>query len=106
MEVLKLTRTKRLGYQERHLKEFLFQKDNGISLSEESLTLSFADQVLNAETLQALDTLSSNHSFASTNENNNKLRRMFPDSQIAKKFSLIGDKNQVYDTVWSLPLCT
>ena len=34
-------------------------KDNGISLSEESLTLSCADQVLNAETLQALDTVSS-----------------------------------------------
>ena len=62
----------------------LVLKDNGISLSEESLTLSCADQVLNAETLQALDTVFSNHSFASTKVNNDKLRRMFPDSQIAK----------------------
>ena len=64
----------------------LVSKDNGISLSEESLTLSFADQVLNAEALQALDPASSKHSFASTNGNNDKLRRIFPDSQIAKRF--------------------
>ena len=32
-------------------------KDNGISLSEESLTLSFADQVVNAEALPTLDTV-------------------------------------------------
>ena len=64
----------------------LVSKDNRISLSEESLTLSFADQVVNAETLQALDTVSSNHSLASRNRNNNKLRRMFPDSQTAKSF--------------------
>ena len=63
----------------------LVSKDNGISLSEESLTLYFADQVLNAETLQALETVS-NYSFASTKGNNGKLRRMFPDSQIAKSF--------------------
>ena len=64
----------------------LVSKDNGISLSEKSLTLSFADQFLNAETLQVLDTVSSNHSFASTNGNNDKLRIMFPDSQIARSF--------------------
>lgn len=34
----------------------LVSKDNRISLSEEGLTLSFADQVVNAETLQVLDT--------------------------------------------------
>ena len=64
----------------------LVSKDNGTSLSEESLTLSFADQVVNAETLQALDTVSCNHLFPSTNRNNNKLRRTSPDSQIAKGF--------------------
>ena len=64
----------------------LVSKGNQISLSEEGLTLSFADQVVNAETLQVLDTVSSNHSFASRNRNNNKLRRMFPDFQTAKNF--------------------
>ena len=64
----------------------LVSKDNQISLSQEGLTLSFADQVVNAETLQVLDTVSSNHSFASRNRNNNKLRRMFPDFQTAKNF--------------------
>ena len=46
----------------------------------------FADQVVNAETLQALDTVSSNHLLASTNGNNDELRRMFPDSQIGISF--------------------
>lgn len=61
----------------------LVSKDNRISLSEESLTLFFADQVVNAE--QALDTVSSNHSFASTN-GNNKLRKCFQISRLQKVF--------------------
>ena len=72
----------------------LVSKENRLSLSEESLTLSFADQVLNAETLQALNTVSSNHSFASTNGNNDKLRRMFPDSQTAKSFHRVETKTK------------
>ena len=59
---------------------------NTIGLSQESTVLSFADQVLNAEILEALDVVESNHSFASTNGDNNKVRRQFPDSKIANSY--------------------
>ena len=83
----------------------LASKGNVISLSEESLTLSFPDQVVNVETSQAFDTVSSNLSFASTNGNNDKVRRMFPDFQIAKDFHQAKTKIK-YDTICSCPLCT
>ena len=70
----------------------LVSKDNETSLSEKSFTLSFAHQVVNAETFQAFDTVSSNHSFASTNGNNDKVRRIFSDSQIAKGFHQVESK--------------
>ena len=60
----------------------LVSKYNGISLSKESFTL------------QALDTVSSNHSFASTIWNNSKLRRIFLDFQIAKCFPQLETKTK------------
>ena len=44
------------------------------------------DEVLKAETLQALKVVNSNYSFASCADDGDRFREMFPDSQIAKKY--------------------
>ena len=62
------------------------ENSNIISLSQESSSLSFSDQILNAEILEALHVVDSNHSFASTNGDNDKFRRQFPDSKIAASY--------------------
>lgn len=45
------------------------------------------DQLLNAEILQALNIVDTNQSFSSSNGDSERFRRMFPDSQIAAKYS-------------------
>ena len=45
------------------------------------------DQILNAEILQALNMVDKNHSFSSANGDSDRLKKMFPDSQIAAKYS-------------------
>ena len=56
-----------------------------ISLSNQSLVLFLGDQVLRTETLQALDYVSSNYSFASAKYYSDKFKLMFPDSYISSK---------------------
>ena len=65
-----------------------------IALSAHSLTFSPSEQVVNAETLQALDIVQSNYSFASSNSDNDKFRRMFPDSAIAKSYQQAESKTK------------
>ena len=48
--------------------------------------LSLEDQVLRAETLQSLDYVSSNYSFASAKNDSDKFKMMFPDSKIAQTY--------------------
>ena len=45
------------------------------------------DQILNAEILHALNIVDKNHSFSSANGNSDRFKKMFPDSQIAAKYS-------------------
>ena len=45
------------------------------------------DQILNAEILQALNMVDKNHSFSSANGDSDRFKKMFPDSQIAAKYS-------------------
>ena len=45
------------------------------------------DQILNAEILHALNMVDKNHSFSSANGDSDRLKKMFPDSQIAAKYS-------------------
>ena len=55
-------------------------------MSSTSIVLSTEDQVIKAETIQALDYAGSGYSFASANNDNEKFRLMFPDSDIAKAY--------------------
>ena len=45
------------------------------------------EQITNAEVLQALNMVDSNHSFSFTNGDSDRFWKMFPDSQIAAKYS-------------------
>ena len=49
-------------------------------MSEASSSLSMEEQVLRAETIQALKRVDSNLSFASANGDGDRFRTMFPDS--------------------------
>ena len=60
--------------------------NNTVSLSSSTITFSFEEQVLRAETIQALDCVYSNYSFSSTNNDRDKFKAMFPDSKIAESF--------------------
>ena len=60
---------------------------NNLSLSSTtSVLLTPEDEVVKAETLQALDYVSSNYSFVSAKNDSEKFRRMFPDSKIAEAY--------------------
>ena len=50
------------------------------------------EEVLKAETLQALKVVRSNYSFASTVDDGDHFTLMFPDSEIAKKYSMSKTK--------------
>ena len=45
------------------------------------------DQILNAEISHAPNMVDKNHSFSSANGDSDRLKKMFPDSQIAAKYS-------------------
>ena len=62
--------------------------NNSLQLSgNSSNSLSNRDLVLQAEIIEALDAVDKNRSFASSNGDSSKYRKMFPDSQIAKNYS-------------------
>ena len=56
-------------------------------MSEASSSLSVEEQVLRAETIQALKCVDSNLSFASANGDRDRFRTMFPDPKIAEQYS-------------------
>ena len=56
-------------------------------MSEAFSSLSVEEQVLRAETIQALTCVDSNLSFASANGDGHRFRTMFPDSKIAEQYS-------------------
>ena len=66
--------------------------DNSININEENyennnqIELTPEEQVMKAETLQALKVVSSNYSFASTTDDAERFRLMFPDSPTAAKY--------------------
>ena len=52
------------------------------------------DQILNAEILQAVNMVDKNHLFSSVNVDSDRFKKIFPDSQIAAKFSQEGAKSK------------
>ena len=58
-------------------------KSNAISLSSSTIKFFLEEQVFRAETLQTLDCVYSNYSFATAN-NDNKFKAVSPDSKILK----------------------
>ena len=52
------------------------------------------DQTLNAEILQALNMVDKNYSFSSANGDSGRFKKMFPDSQIAAKYSQAETKSK------------
>ena len=68
--------------------------DGQLTLSHNSLLLSPEDLVTKAEILQALHIINKNHSFASAREDSVRFCSMFPDSNIAKSYSMADTKAQ------------
>ena len=66
--------------------KFIFKKP--------SLILSTVDQVNKAEVLQALHIVNKNLSFASTQDDNDRFRSMFPVSGMAKSYRMSDKKAQ------------
>ena len=60
--------------------------DNKISLGSNKNIATNEAKAICAETLQVLDCVQSNYSFASTNNRNEKSKQMFPDSKIAQRY--------------------
>jgi len=56
-------------------------------MSEPLSSLTLEEQVIRAETIQALKCVDSNLSFASANCDGDRFKTMFPDSKIAEKYS-------------------
>jgi len=56
-------------------------------MSEPLSSLTLEEQVIRAETIQALKCVDSNLSFASANGDGDRFKTMFPDSKIAEKYS-------------------
>ena len=73
---------------------FQVSKSNEVHLSKTSLILSTEDQVNKAEVLQALHFVNKNLSFASTRDDNDRFRSLFPDSTIAKSYRMSNAKAQ------------
>ena len=69
-------------------------EDGKVTLSQNRLLLSPEDLVTKAEVLQALHIVDKNHSFASAKEDSQRFRSMFPDSNIAKSYSMADTKVQ------------
>ena len=65
-----------------------------ISLSKSSFVLTPEDRVAKAEILQALRMVNKNLSFASSKGDSEKFCAMFPDSMIAKSYSMADTKSQ------------
>ena len=58
--------------------------DNSIQTNNPKLSLSIEEEIRKAEIIHALTCVQSNYSFASTSNDGERFRSMFPDSQIAK----------------------
>ena len=76
-------------------------KEDSLVMSEASSSLSMEEQLLRAETIQALKCVNSNLSFASANGDGDRFRTMFPDSKTAEKYSQNKTKINQYGPVWS-----
>ena len=59
-------------------------KEDSLVMNEASSSLSMEEQVLRAETIQALKCVDSNLSFNSANGDGDRFRTLFPDSKIAE----------------------
>ena len=65
-----------------------------ISLSKSLFVLTLEDQVAKADILQALHVVNKNLLFAALKEDSERFRPMFPDSMIAKSYSVADTKSQ------------
>ena len=74
-----------------HCQQIFFapNSDEKLQLSKSTTdsVLSLEDQVVAAEILQALHVVEPNQYFASSNGDSERLKRMFPDSEIAAKYA-------------------
>ena len=56
------------------------------------------------ETIQALDFIHSNYSFASATNDSENFQIMFPDSEIAKSYSQRETKVKICKPLWYCPI--
>lgn len=79
----------------KHKKNYKKLNDNSVNIGDNSVNvndennvfkLTPQEEVIMAETVQALKVVSSNYSFSSTTDDSDDFRRMFPDSVIAQKY--------------------
>ena len=69
--------------------------DDGVTMNKpDKCVLTPEDQVIKAEIFQALNYVDHAYSFASAENNNNLLRVMFPNSNIAKFYEMSSTKLQ------------
>ena len=73
---------------------FKIELKGQISLSKSSFVLTPEDQVAKAEILQALHMMNKSLSFGSSKKDSERFRAMFPDSMIAKSYSMADTKSQ------------
>lgn len=74
---------------------FYLTEENRVSLSTNNIVyLPPEEQVLKAETIQALDCVNSNYSFANANSDTQKFKAIFLDSKIAESYKLSKTKTK------------
>ena len=74
---------------------FYLTEENRVSLSTSNIVyLPPEEQVLKVETIQALDCVNPNYSFANTNSDAQKFKAIFPDSKIAESYKLSETKTK------------
>lgn len=64
-----------------------------------SIVYSSEDFVIKTEILQALHIMAQNHSFASSSNDNERFRLMFPGSY-SEELSAKGNKGEILSSVW------
>ena len=74
--------------------KFIFNKDGKITLTGDgkSKALSTEDQVAKAEIIQCIDIIDSNYAFRAADADNNKYRKMFPDSVTSNSYQQNADE--------------
>ena len=77
---------------------------NSIQINNPKISLSTEEEIGKAEIIHALKCVESNYSFASTSNDGERFRSMFPDSQIAKHFKQ-GETKTKYTIQYGIYPC-